>query len=154
MTFLCDIMVVSKKAQREYPKRVVPFYMPMLISCGRCGRVHKKNKCIKAKLKKAENEKSKFYSSSAWQQARKSIRERDNHLCQLCKRNLFNTIRTYTYDGLSVHHITPISEDAETRLDPENLITLCEYHHKLSEDGQVDREILFSIAKEQTHPPA
>jgi hypothetical protein len=44
-----------------------------------------------------------------------------------------------------VHHIIPLAEDYNKRLDNDNLITLCNYHHKLAEDNQIPREELQEI---------
>ena len=36
----------------------------------------------------------------------------------------------------------PIEEDYNKRLDDNNLITLCRYHHKMAETGEIPREEL------------
>ena len=36
-----------------------------------------------------------------------------------------------------------------SRLDDDNLITVCGYHHEMAESGQIDRQALHEIAKEQ-----
>ena len=47
---------------------------------------------------------------------------------------------------LSVHHIEPLSERFDLRLDDDNLITLCPYHHEQAERDNIDRNILHKIA--------
>lgn len=51
------------------------------------------------------------------------------------------------WDNLEVHHIIPLAEDFDRRLDDENLITLCQAHHKAAERGDVDRDTLFAVAR-------
>ena len=51
----------------------------------------------------------------------------------------------YTYKELEVHHIIPLEEDYNKRLDSDNLITLCRYHHELAEKGEISREELQKI---------
>lgn len=48
--------------------------------------------------------------------------------------------------GLSVHHIVPLSEDYERRLDAGNLITLCRFCHAKAEHGGILRARLFELA--------
>ena len=48
-----------------------------------------------------------------------------------------------------MHHIVPLVEDYEKRLDDDNLITLCSRHHEMAEKGDIDRRELLRIAKEQ-----
>lgn len=48
----------------------------------------------------------------------------------------------YTTDALEVHHIEPIAEAWGSRLDWDNLITLCRAHHEMAEDGRISREAL------------
>ena len=46
-----------------------------------------------------------------------------------------------------MHHIVPLEEDFERRLDDTNLLTLCERHHKAADRGEIDRDTLFALAK-------
>lgn len=43
----------------------------------------------------------------------------------------------------------PIKEDYELRLEDSNLITVCEYHHELAEQGTIPREELLDIVQAQ-----
>jgi 5-methylcytosine-specific restriction endonuclease McrA len=88
------------------------------------------------------NEKDKFRSSHAWTIKRNEIVARDQYLCQWCK-----TEGQYTHEHLEVHHIVPLEEDYELRLDNDNLITLCEWHHEWAERGQIERSALITIAQ-------
>ena len=44
-----------------------------------------------------------------------------------------------------MHHIIPIEENYDKRLDENNLITLCRYHHEMAESGEIPREELQEI---------
>ena len=65
---------------------------------------------------------------------------RDKYLCQVCLMN-----NMYTYNNLQVHHIIPINIDYSKRLDSDNLITLCTYHHNQAERGLITKEQLLEI---------
>jgi len=60
-----------------------------------------------------------FYSSKKWKETREEVLERDDHECQACGKG----------SDLQVHHIHPISAGGP-RFDPNNLVTLCNAHHK------------------------
>lgn len=115
-------------------------------SCKYCGRIHdSKYDCgMKPKRKKPANEINKFRWSRKWREKREQIVERDNYLCQVCKAN-----GRYTYEKLEVHHITPLKEDFDRRLDEDNLIALCEEHHEKAESGEIKKEYLYSILREE-----
>ena len=68
------------------------------------------------------------------------IRERDNYLCLMCKIN-----DKYVYNDVSVHHIVPLAEEWDIRLDDDNLITLCGTHHEEAESGKIKREQLIAL---------
>ncbi|MGF7059275.1 HNH endonuclease [Brassicibacter mesophilus] len=120
----------------------------MLKSCKYCGRIHeKKYDCgMKPKRKKPNNDTNKFRWSRRWREKRNDIAERDNYLCQLAIRE--NPPR-YIYTDLEVHHIIPIEEDWDLKLDDSNLITLSEEYHEKAESGEISREYLQSILQEQ-----
>ena len=136
--------------------------MPRLKSCQYCGRIHKSDydcgkKPIRGKHSSASNASStnanasnantirtsieSFRSSSEWKNKRADIRVRDNGVCRVCLAN-----KRITQDCLSVHHIVPLVENFELRLDDSNLITLCGKHHELAESGLISREELSDLA--------
>ena len=80
-----------------------------------------------------------------WKEKRKRIKERDKYLCQICIEGKYDTLYRYNYKQLEVHHIIPIEEDSDKKLDSENLITLCSMHHKMAEDNEISREELQEI---------
>ena len=121
--------------------------MPLLKSCSYCGGIHDRRvECAKKSAHKLARQKketsaSKFRSTRAWSLKSKEIRSRDLYLCQWCLKE-----GKYTFDLLEVHHIEPISKSWNTRLDNFNLITLCAYHHKLADNGELDKNELKRIA--------
>lgn len=92
---------------------------------------------------------SRFRSTEAWKKKSEEIRTRDKYLCQICFRKLYGTRKQYNDVGVSVHHIIPIVEDWDSRLDNDKLIVLCEEHHKAAERGDIPRDRLLAIAREQ-----
>lgn len=119
----------------------------MLKSCKYCMRIHdSKFDCgKKPKRKKPANEINKFRWSRQWREKRNQIIERDKYLCQM---SLREEPPRYVYTNLEVHHIIPIEEDWDKRLDDDNLITLSEEYHEKAERGEISREILIEIARE------
>ena len=51
----------------------------------------------------------------------------------------------YNYDDLQVHHIIPIDKNYDLKLDENNLITLCSYHHKQAEQNKITKEYLYKL---------
>lgn len=116
----------------------------MLKSCQYCHRIHdSKYDCgmrPKRKYKREVKEIDRFRWSNLWKEKRIQIKERDLYLCQVCKDK-----GKYIYDNLEVHHIIPLEEDYDKRLDDENLITLCEWCHERAERGNITREYLRDL---------
>lgn len=128
----------------------------MLRSCKYCNRIHdSKVDCgKKPKRKKLGTQQDKFRWTKAWQNKRVDIRERDRNLCQVCKRLLYPYgAPQYNIHDLEVHHIVPLAIDYEARLNNDNLITLCQHHHEMAEQGQIPAHVLLKIAREQEYPP-
>ena len=69
-----------------------------------------------------------------------AILERDYHCCRVCA--MAGVINSRE---LSVHHITPIAADYDRRLDEDNLITLCRFHHEQAERGSIKARELRRI---------
>lgn len=120
----------------------------MYKSCSHCGIVPDTHICPyrRAYRTKVEDTKAKrFRSSSRWTNKSIEIKQRDKYLCQVCIRNLYSTLNVLNYDKLEVHHIVPINEDYEKRLDNDNLITLCTFHHKMADANEIPREELAEM---------
>lgn len=113
-----------------------------LKSCSKCGKIHARGfKCNVGRVygKTSEN---KLRSSYAWTKKAKQIKDDANGLCEICRAQ-----GLYTYEGLEVHHITKLREDPSGLLDDDNLITLCVYHHKQADDGELDADYLRELVK-------
>ena len=117
----------------------------MLKTCSICGGIHDEADMCKRTNNKKDTESNKFRKSYRWTEKSKEVRKRDKNLCQICITGKYNTNYRYTYNDLEVHHIIPIEEDYNKRLDSNNLITLCRYHHEMAEKGQIKREELIKI---------
>jgi 5-methylcytosine-specific restriction endonuclease McrA len=81
-----------------------------------------------------------FYGSSVWKNMRKFVLKQDNYSCLLCgaKKDV---------ERLSIHHILPISENWDDRLDPRNLVTLCNSCHKktFSREGMFMKNLMTRV---------
>ena len=115
-----------------------------LKSCSKCGRIHPRGfKCSKGRVYQSTEER-KARSSSAWTRKAKQIKEDSMGLCEVCKaEGVFN------YEGLEVHHIEKIKDNPSGLLEDDNLITLCVYHHKMADNGELDPDYLRQLAKER-----
>ncbi len=123
----------------------------ILKSCSKCGRIHDSSYVCKSKVGKENKTKAqRFRSSYAWYKKQQEIRVRDLNMCRVCLLNLFNTKNRFNTNDLSVHHIIPINADYSKRLDNNNLITLCTYHHKLADSNKIKKSLLLEEAK---YPP-
>lgn len=124
----------------------------MLKTCKMCGVVSEGHICPyrKARKKTGNRQSDKFRNTAIWQKKRNEIKVRDRYLCQVCLRNLYNTLSLLNHKTVEVHHITPIEQDYNRRLDNDNLISLCSYHHKMADKGEIPREELYDIVKEIT----
>lgn len=125
----------------------------ILYSCPYCGRIHDRSYDCGQKPSPRRHgrhdetrRETRFHHSATWTRTARSIQDRDRHLCRACLAGLDGTERRLTYEGLSVHHIAPLAEDWERRLDESNLITLCPMHHDMAERGRIPRKELFRLA--------
>lgn len=123
----------------------------MLRSCKYCGRIHdSKYQCssrpVRRKIRTKQNS---FRSTETWKRKSLEIRERDKYLCQICMRKLYGTTQQYNNREIEVHHIVPIAEDWDGRLDNDNLISLCGRHHEMAEAGKISQAELKEIARQQ-----
>ena len=120
------------------------------ITCKYCGVVPRGHQCPhRQRYKKTGDRQSdRFRNTLAWQHKRDEIKVRDRYLCQICLRNLYNTMDYLNFSTIEVHHITSIQEDHNRRLDNDNLICLCSFHHKMAEKGQIPKRELYTIVDE------
>lgn len=123
-------------------------------SCPKCGGIHLQGeRCPLAKrgtdkTKTADNKEFVFRSSQAWKDMREVIKERDGYCCAYCRytHDKINKDKFVT-EGLSVHHIVPLKEGFDKRLDSENLITLCARCHARAEKGEISKDELKKIVE-------
>ena len=119
-------------------------------SCSRCGKMHPQGqKCDKARTYQGGKERE-LRSSYKWTLKSQEIRERANHLCEVCRDQ-----GIYTYNNIEVHHIEKVRDDESKLLDDNNLIVLCIDHHKQADNNEIDKEYLYKLVqkREQGHEP-
>lgn len=123
----------------------------MLVTCSRCGGIHARGGCPLPqggyyRKRYARTDIQRFRSTAAWQRKRLDVLKRDKYLCRVC---LDGKVSGYaiTFTKLSVHHIVPIEEDERLKLDKDNLLTTCDYHHRMADKGEIDRDYLRGLAK-------
>jgi 5-methylcytosine-specific restriction enzyme A len=123
----------------------------MKVSCKYCGGIHDRGYVCSSKpvRVKAKTHIDKFRSTYLWTKKSKEIRQRDKHLCQVCIRNIYDTTKQYTFDNLGVHHVYPVHSHWDKRLDNDNLLTVCEMHHKQCETGEIPLYAQLKIVSEQ-----
>ncbi|MDO4963001.1 MAG: HNH endonuclease [bacterium] len=122
----------------------------MLRTCSVCGGIHEEDKmCKRLYNKKIDTKAVSFRNSYDWRIKRTQIRVRDMFLCQVCLKEKHDTNFKYNHNHVQIHHIIPIEEDFSKRLDDNNLICLCSYHHRLAEDGIISCEELKQIIQEK-----
>lgn len=112
----------------------------MMKTCTVCGRIHAMgNQCQPVR----DNSKAaRFRQGRHWKNKSIEIRERDHYLCQCCIRSLYDTERILNCDLVEVHHIVPVGDNYDLRLEDSNLISLCNKHHKAAEAGKIGRDEL------------
>ena len=121
----------------------------MYKACSKCGKIHGYNvQCTKRIYKTGDDRK--LRSKYAWTLKSQEIREKANYLCEVCRDE-----GVVMYDDVEVHHITKIIEDESLLLENKNLICLCQYHHKLADKGEINKEYLQRLAeaREQGRQP-
>jgi len=116
-------------------------------SCSKCGKIHSYNFRCSTRREYAGEER-KLRSKYSWTKKSQEIREKSHNLCEVCKAQ-----GVFTYDNIEVHHITKLKEDESKLLENENLICLCQEHHKQADKNEIDKNYLVELAKirEQTY---
>lgn len=122
----------------------------MFKSCRYCGRIHPGGYVCPKKLRPAKHRNSKvanFRKTYTWQKKREDIVRRDFYLCRVCNEGSYDTFGVPGLDAqLQVHHIEPLEERFDLRLDDDNLVTCCSGHHQMAEDGDIPRAYLHTLA--------
>lgn len=117
--------------------------------CSVCHTVHE-GRCARPTLlnRKRNSEADQFRSRKVWRKKANNILKRDKYCCRMCiKAGIINNV------GLSVHHIIPLAADFGRRLDDDNLITLCRYHHEQAEKRNISIRELLTLARENVILP-
>lgn len=114
----------------------------MFVTCSKCGKIHKKGfACTESKRIYEGGTERRLRSTYAWTNKSKEIREKANHLCEVCRDQ-----GLITYDDIEVHHITKVKDDHSLLLDNYNLICLCAAHHRQADNGEIDKDYLIELA--------
>ena len=114
----------------------------MYKSCSRCGKIHDANyKCNVGRVYNGGNERA-LRNKYAWHKKADDIKEKANHLCEVCRDN-----GIYTYNKLEVHHIDKVKDAPDKLLDDSNLICLCVLHHKEADNGKLNKDYLHKLVR-------
>ena len=117
----------------------------MFKACSKCGKIHDtRYKCNVGRIYTGGDER-KLRSKYSWTRKSEEIRERAHHICEVCKDK--GTITTESYNNIEVHHIVKVKDDESKLLDNENLICLCQEHHKQADNNEIDKEYLIELAR-------
>ena len=106
--------------------------------------MHPRNYVCRPKREYKGGEERTLRSTYKWTKKSEDIRERANWLCEVCRDQ-----GVYTYEDLSVHHIDKVREDSSKLLDDENLICLCDLHHKQADSGEISKDYLRELVKKR-----
>lgn len=106
--------------------KVIPYSMKRCPECEVKAEEERKQHIRNYKINTYERDSkyNKFYKSKEWNTVRQLAIVRDHALCKDCLDN--NVITPYN----TVHHIVPIKDNWNKRLDINNLICLCESCHQ------------------------
>ena len=116
----------------------------MFKSCSKCGKIHPKNyQCRVGRTYTGGNER-KLRSTYAWTKTSLRVRDESNFLCEICREQ-----GIYNYNNIEVHHIVKVKDDESKLLDNENLICLCQEHHKQADNNEIDKDYLLRLARER-----
>lgn len=129
----------------------------MLKSCKYCGRIHDAQYICPQKAKRIEGhnyrhgtDADRFRRTLAWTEMSRRVRDRDYYMCLCCADGIPKDDGTYTdieTDNISVHHIIPIEEDFDLRLDETNLISVCSRHHLMCESEQISKDKQYELVR-------
>lgn len=128
---------MARRSQIE--KEVAQMYK----ACSRCGKIHDtKTKCKPTYKTPYKTEQTELRATNKWHTKSLQIRKRSKWLCAICQEE-----GRYTYDNLEVHHIISLKQDKSKLLDDYNLVCLCNFHHRLADEGKISVEHLLEIAR-------
>lgn len=116
----------------------------MFKSCSKCGKIHDSNYKCNVGRNFTGGDERKLRSKYSWTLKSLEIRESANHLCEVCKDK-----GIITFKDVEVHHIVKVKDDESKLLDNENLICLCQEHHKQADRGDIDQGYLLKLARKR-----
>jgi len=117
----------------------------MFKACSRCGKLHPINyKCTEGKVYQKGDE---YHNTHKWHKKAEAIKKKADYLCEVCKDE-----GRYTYNNIEVHHIIKIKDNKDLFLEDTNLICLCQFHHRLAEQGGIDADYLRKLSEERESP--
>lgn len=114
--------------------------MVMLKSCQYCFKVHPlgvecprkpKKDYSQRELDEVNQREQEFYNTSRWRKLSSRVKEDSNYHCFICKE-----LRQIGQID-SVHHLYPIRDRFELRYVYDNLVGLCDVHHRLTHYNKV-----------------
>lgn len=113
--------------------------------CNICNAIHDGKCTVKREYKQKvkDSEADKFRNTSAWRKKKEEIKKRDKYLCRVC------LLAKIIDNAVEVHHIEPLKSAYDKRLDSNNLICLCRYHHEKAEKGYIDKRRLKKIIENE-----
>lgn len=117
----------------------------MYKACARCGKMHPHGyQCSVGATKRvyASTEERKQRSTYAWTLKSQEIRDRAHYLCEVCLAE-----GRINYKDIEVHHIVKIKDDRAGLLDNDNLICLCQEHHKKADKNEIAASYLKELAR-------
>ena len=118
----------------------------MYKSCSKCGKIHStKYKCNSIKrIYTTDINERKLRNTYKWQKKSRQIRDESNYLCDVCRDK-----GIYNYNNIEVHHITKLKDDPNSLLDDDNLICLCQEHHKQADNGKLNINYLRKLVHDK-----
>ncbi|HBJ2612659.1 TPA: HNH endonuclease [Clostridium botulinum] len=125
--------------------KLIDYYSRYCIDCSNKYKEKNKIRHKQYKANRTDKKEQRFYVSKAWLRFREVIKQRDKGLCKLClsKGNI-------KYMD-TVHHIEELKDCWDKRLNPNNLISLCESCHKKVHiehlKGDIEKKEMQSILR-------
>ena len=133
----------------EVVKKILGVKYLKLKTCTYCRKIHGKEINCTAKRGyyrdkntryKKDKDYIKFIKSKQWNNKSQEIKLLDSHCCLVCKS--LGLVRPVY---LEVHHINKVRNDYEKRLENDNLITLCVFHHKQADNNKISTNELYRL---------
>lgn len=117
----------------------------MFKACARCGKLHPHGyQCSVGAMKRVytSTEERKQRSTYAWTLKSQEIRDKAHYLCEVCLAE-----GKINYKNIEVHHIVKLKDDRAGLLNNDNLICLCQEHHKKADKNEIAASYLKELAR-------